>query len=65
VSEVLLRRPEVERRTTLSTSMIYSLMRVGEFPRPLRLGKQAVAWRESDVEAWIESRELAEPEPAR
>ncbi len=30
------------------------------FPKPLQLGVQAIAWRLSDVEAWLKSR----PRPA-
>lgn len=56
-TERLLRRGEVLDRTALSTSSLYALMGKGEFPRPRRIGKTAVAWRESEVAAWIESRE--------
>lgn len=53
----LLRRPEVEARTGLSRSTIYQWMKDGRFPKPVRLGERIVAWRESDVTAWLESRE--------
>ncbi len=48
-----LRRPEVESRTGLSRSTIYAAMGQGTFPRPRRIGKRAVAWREDDVEHWL------------
>ena len=53
----LLRRPEVEARTGLSRSTIYDWMKRGEFPQPVKLGERLVAWRESDVSEWLESRE--------
>jgi prophage regulatory protein len=53
----LLRRPEVEARTGLSRSTLYEWMKRGEFPQPVRLGTRIVAWRESDVTEWLESRE--------
>jgi prophage regulatory protein len=28
----------------------------GDFPQPIRIGKNSIAWRESDVEAWLERR---------
>ncbi len=59
----LLRRPDVEMRTGLSRSSIYAHMQRGQFPRPRRIGRQAVAWRESDIQAWILSRDLAGPDP--
>lgn len=53
----LLRRPEVEARTGLSRSTLYDWMKRGEFPQPVKLGLRIVAWRESDVTEWLESRE--------
>ena len=49
----LLRRPAVEAITGLSRSGIYELMARGDFPRPMRIGPRAVAWRESDIQEWI------------
>ena len=52
----LLRRRQVEESTGMSRSSIYRLMKSGEFPRPVRVGRAAVRWRESDITAWVESR---------
>lgn len=58
----LLRLPEVEARTGLKKSTLYRLMRLkdGEgrpsFPGPVATGGRTVAWREDQVDAWIESR---------
>ncbi|SMC67589.1 helix-turn-helix transcriptional regulator [Primorskyibacter flagellatus] len=57
MAEKLIRRPEVEARTGLSRSTIYDWMKRGEFPQPVKLGARLVAWRESDVTAWLEARE--------
>lgn len=54
----LLRRPEVEARTGLSRSTVYLWMKLGQFPCPVRLGSRLVAWRESDVSAWLQNREV-------
>jgi len=59
MAERILRRPEVESRTGLSRSTIYDWMKRGEFPRPVKLGARLVAWRESDVAAWLAERETA------
>ncbi|MBS9404790.1 AlpA family transcriptional regulator [Halomonas sp. TRM85114] len=53
---VLLKRPEVRERTTLSDSALYRLINKGEFPPPIQLGPRAVAWLEEEVTAWIESK---------
>jgi len=48
----LLRRPEVERQVGLKRSAIYQRMAEGTFPRPVRIGRSAVAWRASEIEKW-------------
>ncbi|WP_300512939.1 AlpA family transcriptional regulator [Aliiroseovarius sp.] len=53
MTQKLLRRPEVEALTGLSRTSIYRMMDEGEFPRPVRLGKRAVAWREADLAEWL------------
>ena len=54
--DVLLTRPEVERRTGLSRSTIYRKMRDGTFPVPLKVSARAVRWRERDIRAYVDSR---------
>lgn len=41
----LLRRSEVLAMTGMSKSMLYLLMSKNDFPRPVRIGVRAVAWR--------------------
>lgn len=52
----LLSRPEVEAETRLSRSTIYRQVDAGKFPRPIRVGIRAVAWWESDINHWKNSR---------
>ena len=49
----LLRRQEVERRCQLSRSTIYRLMRLGQFPEPIRIGPRAVRWSLREIEAYL------------
>jgi prophage regulatory protein len=70
MSEKFLRLAEVQRRVPYSRSSIYQLASQGKFPKPLSLGARAVAWLESDIDEWIESRidksrALAPVAPAR
>jgi prophage regulatory protein len=51
-----LRLPDVRSRVALSRSQIYRQMKAGLFPCSYDLGARAVAWLESDIDAWIESR---------
>lgn len=50
------RRPEVEKLVGLSRSTLYAMMAEGSFPKPVKLGKRAVGWREQDIVTWLDSR---------
>ena len=52
---VFLRLPGVMRMTGLSRSTLYRLVANKQFPRPVRLGPRAVAWRRTDIEAWSDA----------
>ena len=52
----LKRLPDVLNRVGYSRSTIYQLMAEGKFPKPINLGARAVAWLESDIDAWIAAR---------
>ena len=58
VRELLLRIDAVCTITGLSVPTIYRLMSQGCFPRPLKITSHARAWKLSDINAWIDSREL-------
>lgn len=51
--ERLLRLPDVLALYPVSRSSWYSGITTGQYPKPLRLGKRTVAWRQSDIEAAI------------
>ena len=55
MSDRLLTRAEVERRTGLGRSAIYREMRAGRFPLPVRVSAKAVRWSERELEAWVAS----------
>lgn len=56
MAENHLRLPAVIALTGRSRSGIYAMMDTNEFPRPVRVGKRAVAWPESAVSAWLNER---------
>jgi prophage regulatory protein len=56
ISERFPRLAEVQRRFPYCRSSIYLKFSRGEFPTSINLGARAVAWIESDVDEWIESR---------
>ena len=49
----LLKLPEVVTRTTWSRSKLYAAIALGEFPRPVRISANRVAWPEAAVDVWI------------
>ncbi len=53
---VILRLPEVIRRTGLSRSSIYLRVANDEFPRSISLGGRAVGWLEKDIDSWLAGR---------
>jgi prophage regulatory protein len=59
MSDPLLRLPEVIRETGRSRTRIYVDIAAGHFPKPLKIGPRAVAWRSSDIERWKNTRETA------
>ena len=55
----LMTRREVEYYVRLSRASIYSLMRKHRFPTPIKVGAQAVRWRGSEIDEWLEARPRA------
>ncbi len=53
VTPVLLRLPGVCALVGLSKSQIYRLVRAGDFPEPVRIGANSVAWSAERVNAWV------------
>ena len=61
----IIRRKQLEARTSLSRSTIYAKMRKNPkrpsdfdptFPKPISMGAKAVGWIEAEVEAWLAAR---------
>lgn len=38
----------------LSRATIWALVKDGTFPKPIKIGARAVAWRLSDIDAYLE-----------
>ena len=58
--DAILRADAVAERIGLARPTIYRMVKAGEFPRPVKITTRAVGWRESDLSAWIASREPVE-----
>ena len=48
----------------ISKATLWRWRKADEFPHPIRLGPNLVAWRRGDVDKWLASRPLATGEAA-
>lgn len=55
MSERLLRRPEIQDKVELGRSALYDLIKRGQFPTPIKIGRSSF-WVESEIDSWIELR---------
>ncbi|MBB4863309.1 prophage regulatory protein [Pseudomonas nitritireducens] len=49
-----MRLDEVLYTTGLGKNTLYRRIREGSFPKQVRIGPNSVAWRQSDVEGWMQ-----------
>ena len=47
-----MRMPKVLELTQMGRTTLWRLVKSGKFPKPVRIGPNSVAWKESDYEAW-------------
>lgn len=52
----LLTIKQVCERVPYTAMHIYRLMKLEQFPHRIRVGPNRVAWREADVQSWIDER---------
>ena len=60
----MLRLPQVMAMTGLPHSSVYALIARNEFPKPVALSVNRVAWIESEVQHWLRARVDATRQPA-
>lgn len=58
-SDALLSWEQLRVLIPLSRPQVWRLRQTGQFPQPKRLSTNRVAWKASDVLAWIDSRPTA------
>ncbi|HEY3982491.1 AlpA family transcriptional regulator [Cedecea sp.] len=54
--KILIRLPEVQRRTGFSKAWLYRLMSLRRFPSAVKIGVRSIAFVESEVDDWINQR---------
>ena len=56
MTDSLIRIKEVEAKTGLKKSMVYSLISKNEFPKSIKIGERAVAWISREVDQWVQNK---------
>lgn len=52
----LLRKDQLLQNIPLGASTLYEEIAQGRFPKPLKIGRRASAWRKCEVEAWLDAK---------
>jgi len=50
------RLTQLKSRLNVSGSCIWQWVKVGKFPKPIKLSENTTAWLAADVEEWVKSR---------
>ena len=58
MNQRIIRLPEVRNLVGLGRTAIYGKIKIGDFPKPVKLGRVS-GWVESEVQAWINSKIIA------
>jgi prophage regulatory protein len=54
MTHTILRLPGVKASTGLSRSTIYLRISQGKFPKPVKLGRRAVGWVQTEIQEWLQ-----------
>ncbi len=57
MNDAIKRLPAVKEFTGLGKTSIYDGVATGTFPAPVKISVRAVGWLESDLIAWLETRQ--------
>lgn len=50
--------PKVLELTQIGRTTLWRLVKNGKFPKPIHIGPNSIAWRESDYESWAANPEM-------
>lgn len=56
--QTILRMSELPAILGISTATINRLRAAGKFVKPIRLGEQAIGFKKSEIDEWVENRPL-------
>ena len=56
MNERLISMKDLTERLPFSKVHLYRMIKRGEFPDRVKIGKRRVCWRETEIDAWIQSK---------
>lgn len=56
INSIFLNLKQVKLKTSFSHTTIYRLMAENKFPQPINISDQRVAWLESEIQEWVETK---------
>lgn len=56
MANVIIRLPDVTKKTGLPRSSIYLALREGTFPRPIKISERSIGFVESEIDEWVDKR---------
>ena len=52
----ILKVKQVAEEIYISVAQVYKLVRLGRFPKPIKLGERGSGWLRTEIDAWLQSR---------
>lgn len=57
MSDRLIRMKELNALFGIPTSTVWDWIKKGNFPKPIKMGERFIAWRESELTAWLDAKQ--------
>lgn len=62
MEDQLIRPRDLAEKLSISLATLYRMKKDGKLPPQVKIHERAVGWKVSDIEEWIDTRKIAEPE---
>ena len=60
----IIRKRELSQKLGVSECSIWRWVRAGHFPKPIKLGPNAIGWETSAIERWLQTqRDVSDQQP--
>lgn len=59
MNPILIKSKDLQKRMGIPSTTLYRWMDAGTFPKPIKIGPRRVAFRQSDIDKWLEEKSEA------